>query len=103
VKYTATMNTPGYLPWSDDDPPVFDTASEAWRYLADQRRNQEDDAWNAEDQAGGEPYSDIVTLLENTASGDTTEGTVYGNTPGNDSPHDLGIAYCVTETEEERR
>ncbi len=26
MKYTAIINTPGYLPWSDEEPPIFDIA-----------------------------------------------------------------------------
>lgn len=100
MKYVATMNVPGYLPWSDDEPPVFDTAGEAWAYLAERRREQEDDAFNAEDLAGGEPYSNTADTLEMCAV-NGGDGTVYGSNPGLfESPSDLGIAYCVTEVDE---
>lgn len=33
--YVATVNVPGYLPDSDEPPPVFTCAPAAWRYLQD--------------------------------------------------------------------
>lgn len=112
MPYTATMNTPGYLPW-DDDPPVFDSASEAWSYLADARREQEDAMFNPEmgdSTVNDAPYTDTVDQLdaysgaEPTGEGNGT-GTVYGWTPGYSGistglHYDLGIAYSVTEVEE---
>lgn len=40
TRYVATINVPGYLPM-DDDPPVFDSAREAWQYLV----GEVDRAW----------------------------------------------------------
>jgi hypothetical protein len=97
VRYVATMATPGYLPWSDDPSPVFETARDAWDYLTDERKRQEDDA-TAIDETGPDelPYSDTVTELDKLAAMLTDEiGTVYGNTPGYDGDHDLGVAYSV--------
>lgn len=92
MPYTVIMNTPGYLPWDDDEPPVFDTAREAWSYLAEQRRSQEDDSTDSD------TYSDTVDTLEMRAV-NGGDGTVYGSTPGYDGDHDLGVAYSVTEVE----
>jgi hypothetical protein len=42
TRYIATLNTPGYLP-QNDDPPVFDTAREAWQYLVSEVERSWDD------------------------------------------------------------
>ena len=98
LRYVATMATPGYLPWSDDAPPSFVSSSDAWHYLADERRWQEDAA-TAIDETGPDElaYSDTVTELDELASatGADVDGTVYGATPGYDGNHDLGVAYTV--------
>jgi hypothetical protein len=105
IRFVATVNIPGYLPM-DDDPPVFDTARDAWAYLADERRRGEDDT-------DGPECTDTVSALDYIASGEHQHGnpledwptavdgtgTVYGSTPGSDSPHDLGLAYGVTSFE----
>lgn len=106
--YVATINIPGYLP-QDDEPPVFDTPAEAWQYLADERERGEDSAYVEGDS---EEYSATYTNLKAIAAhcaagmpGDTHPvnldgtGTVYGDTPGYDGNHDLGLAYCVTLSE----
>lgn len=90
MAFVATMNTPGYMPW-DDDPPVFDTAAEAWEYLADERTRQADEA----EDAGIDVERDVAPLMEEALTGN--EGTVYLPTPGREGDeHDLGIAYSVT-------
>jgi hypothetical protein len=92
MTYVATINVPGYLP-TDDDPPVFDSADQAWLYLAQYRANDED-----ESATPLTPYSETVAELEGMAMGEgATErtGTVYGPTPGYDGDHDLGLAYSV--------
>jgi len=104
-RFVAIINVPGYMPM-DDDPATFDTAQEAWDYLADERTNAEDDF-------EGEAYSDTRELLAalgeqahwrhqeaaewlagNGLAADGT-GTVYGDTPGYEGEHDLGLAYSV--------
>lgn len=109
TRFVATINIPGYLPM-EDEPPVFDTAGDAWSYLADERRRAEDDT-------EGEEYTVIVRILDYIASGEHQHGnpsedvptspdgtgTVYGSTPGREddaSAHDLGLAYCVSVAEE---
>jgi hypothetical protein len=111
TQYMATVNTPGYLPM-DDDPPVFDTASEAWAHHANAREGHEGD------MSDDSEYSDVVMSLRYAAGPtfypDTAPGTepgnphedvplnadgtgvIYGPTPGYDGDHDLGLAYCVT-------
>src|SRR5574341_1473780 len=100
--YVATVNVPGYLP--ECEPMAFDTADEAWDYLADERRRDED-----QDESASE-YSGAVTLLDYIASGDhihgppqedwptNADGTgmMLADTPGSDSPHDLVLAYVVS-------
>jgi hypothetical protein len=107
-KYVAIINTPGYLPM-DDEPPTFDTAQEAWEYLAEEREHAEDSADYADDDPEAYEYSDTLATLRYIA-GDEHEhgnpredyptnadgtGTVYGGTPGYDGEHDLGLAYSV--------
>jgi hypothetical protein len=103
--FVATINVPGYLPM-DDDPPVFETAQEAWVYLADERERAEDDAYRGGPDADG--YSDDVQVLRALAHGDwdplgldnaiasNGTGAVYAKTPLYDGGHDLGLAYSVT-------
>lgn len=93
--YDAIINTPGYLP--EGDILSFDTAREAWAYLADELRRQEDEL------IPGDSYSDTVLTLEAKAGATTADGspyeqqgTVYGPTPGYDGEHDLGVAYTVS-------
>lgn len=126
AQYIATINVPGYLP-EDDEPPVFDTAQEAWSYLADERTRGEDDypdwhpgRWSAEYSETREtlavlaepahwqtsdrdnPGSDVTAwLAEHGINADGT-GTVYGPTPGYDDALDLGLAYSVQVAEDDR-
>ena len=88
--FVATINVPGYLPM-DDDPPTFDLAMDAWAYLHEERKREEDEDDSADQ------YSDTVRMLHTLATDITCgPGYVLGRTPGSDSPHDLGLAYCVT-------
>lgn len=106
-KYVAIINTPGHLP--ESEPAEFDTAREAWDYLADERKRAED---SAEDWPVGNPYEytethDVLTRIagqepigpmlwdgDPVTNADGT-GTVYGNSPGYFGDHDLGKAYSV--------
>jgi hypothetical protein len=98
MRYIATMNTPGYLPQSDDAPPVFDTPAAAWEYLASERRTAEDaDETEYEDDEG--EYSDVVDELDTYENADHGPDTVHGYTPGRAGDRDLGIAYSVTQVE----
>jgi hypothetical protein len=87
MPYVATINVPGYLPM-DDDPPVFDTAREAWEYLYEEHERAVDgaEAWREDDGI------DIHNM--------DREGVIYASTPGYEGDHDLGLAYCVTYTSE---
>lgn len=103
-KYLALVNVPGYLPMADE-PAEFDSARDAWEYLADERKRDEDDAWTDD---GPEGYSGTANILEMAARGTMSDyanagldevdgtGTVHGPTPGYDGSHDLGLAYSVT-------
>ena len=106
-RFLATINTPGYLP-TDDSPPVFDTAREAWDYLLGERRDAED---YAIEDGEGEGYSATFNILEQLASGNDVSdltgvdssdltGSVVGDTPGAEwsrANDDLGLVYTVTE------
>lgn len=83
-KYVAIINTPGHLP--ESEPAEFDTAQEAWDYLADERKRAEEEypEWT-------DPYPMLPDIAE---MGDST-GIVYGSTPGYEGNHDLGVAYNV--------
>jgi hypothetical protein len=91
MKYVATINTPGYLP--EGDAVVFDTAAEAWSYLADELRRTEDDMFEEGDD---DAFSETVDELDAKAQAGSGEGVVYGDTPGYKGDHDLGKAYCVS-------
>ena len=90
MQYIATISTPGYLPDSDDLA-VFDTATEAWEYLRDERAE-------AFDQAEQEmPVHDRVLFATQVMAGEP--GTLTTTTPGYEGDHDLGKAYSVTARE----
>lgn len=113
--FVATINIPGYSPM-DDDPPTFDTAREAWAWLAEERKRGEDDTEGEEysvtadaltylgsDDAEYDPRNRVRTRLDNDHLGAVASdgtGAVYGGTPGYDGTHDLGLAYCVSVAEE---
>jgi hypothetical protein len=114
MKFLATTNIPGYLPM-DDDPPIFDTAREAWAYLANERIVDEDhgfDALESEPDADDGGYSSIVNTMESLGTGHLSfeddlvgvcldgTGTIWGpSCPP--QMHDLGINYTVSVAEEE--
>jgi hypothetical protein len=79
----------------DDDPPVFDSPRDAWSWLAERRRESEDFAVDVTGDGG--PYSSTVDELDAYASSEHGPDTIYGDTPGYDGDHDLGLAYSVTE------
>lgn len=97
-KYLAVVNVPGYLPMADE-PAEFDSARDAWEYLADERRRDEDDLGDGE-------YSETVDALARQADAGwlvcdfERVGAVYGPTPGYDGSHDLGLSYSVTVADE---
>lgn len=111
MPYIASISTPGYLP--EGDPEEFDTAAEAWAWLASERRRDEDDLpgipVDPADPNGPCTYSETVLELERHAEATMVDGdswarpgTVYGPTPGRgEDTHDLGLAYCVTWEEDE--
>jgi hypothetical protein len=95
TKYLAFINIPGYLP--EGDALVFDTPGEAWAWLADERKEAEESAYEPGDD---EDYTETVhALIERANAAEGSElygpGTVYGETPGYDGSHDLGRAYSV--------
>jgi hypothetical protein len=95
MPYVAIINVPGYMP--EVEPVPFDTAWDAWDYLADIRRNMEDTVLEPSDS-----YSETVLALEGNSMRRMADyslyaytGTVYGPTPGYVGDHDLGFAYSV--------
>lgn len=108
TQYVATINVPGYLP-TDDEPPTFDTAREAWTYLLDERKLAEDESNTfSHPSLVKSTYTPVVGILEawviapqqGFPFADWT-GCVVGPTPGYDGDHDLGLAYSVELTSEE--
>lgn len=91
-KFYAIVNVPGYLSM-DDEPPVFDTAQEAWAHLADERRLDEDGSYDGGPlDAFSETAHELKRLADDPNSG---PGSLHGWTPGYDGDHDLGLAYTV--------
>jgi hypothetical protein len=109
--FMAYINTPGYLP--DNEAAVFDTAQEAWDFLATERAKHEDEAepFEARSPEYSETCEKLSDLSEDrrwSAPGAvrdlflgsyhlTTDGTgsITGPTPGYQGSHDLGLAYTV--------
>jgi hypothetical protein len=115
MTFLAAINVPGYLP-TDDDPPVFETAREAWDHLRDEHSM----SWNDVEVPGGpdgilpEPFRTQYQSTDEELAKYASKrwmvcdfervGTVYGPTPGYEGDHDLGLAYSVTavpDTEED--
>jgi hypothetical protein len=97
MPYVAIINVPGYLP-TGDDPPTFDTASEAWLYLTEERERDEDEYEGPRDSETVRELAEWSNRCLNPGSESvnfTGQGTVYGSTPGYDGDHDLGLAYSV--------
>lgn len=104
TSFEAIQNTPGYMPMADE-PAVFESAAEAWGYLADERERGEDYG------PGDGSYSVTTLLLRALAENPSAHvgsylnpdgtGVIYGGTPDYDGDHDLGIAYSVVISEME--
>lgn len=92
AKFVATINTPGYLPNSDTPPPMFDDATSAWAYLAEERERAESEAYGL----GADDAADTAGDAHRLASRSDV-GSIWLVTPGPDSDHDLGLVYGVTE------
>lgn len=94
--YAAMTHSPGCLPDTAEDLPTFDTAAEAWCYLADGLSDY--DGWtleDPEDEAGPSRRSDLALALEeNERVSDQLPitGTVYGPD---------GYCYTVEVSEDE--
>lgn len=110
--FTAHINVPGYSPEDDGEPARFDTAQEAWAYLASERAAHEDEQHESgDDEDYSATYGTLAELGEPEHwTGTTLEigawlgqhgilsngfGTVYGPRPGYDGQHDQGLAYSV--------
>jgi hypothetical protein len=92
--YVAVVSTPGYLP--ESEPVEFDTAAEAWAYLAEERKRAEDENpdWSDHDCPFPQDCDYSDTYAELLGMGDEV-GSVSGETPGYEGDHDLGLAYSV--------
>ena len=112
--YSAVINIPGYSPQADELA-TFETAREAWAYLAGERERDEDAAEYSEPDVREFEYSDewdamrLLGLLDENIDAETRDaylaeyalnsdgtGTVYADTPGYTGDHDQGLAYSVT-------
>jgi hypothetical protein len=94
TKYVATINVPGYLP-VDDEPPVFDEAREAWQYLV----SEVDRQWDEYPEDVNGACVEAHTAMHNVDQ--SQPGTVYAPTPGYEGSHDLGLAYSVSEVQDD--
>jgi hypothetical protein len=102
--YVANIHVPGYLP--EGDMPTFETAAEAWRYLADEMERGElshaPDDWS--DLEG--PQSCTSTYLEvQRMEREDRVGAVHGPSylapPDEDTSTDLGLVYEVQWSDED--
>jgi hypothetical protein len=102
--YVATINVPGYLPDMTEEPAYFDTAAEAWAWLESERERDESEASDDGLIVASDCLTELRFLAESAQlhsvfAPQIGEGTIYGDTPGYDGSHDLGLAYCVTAVE----
>lgn len=98
LRFVATINVPGYSPM-DDDPPTFESARDAWGYLASERERGEE--FNETEDG----FTDTFHRLTDLAEADWDErvpaalamdgtGVVYGDRPGYGGD-DPGLIYAV--------
>lgn len=97
MKYAAIVSVPGYLPDSDEPPPLFDEAWQAWQCLYNERRAEIEQTFGRDDETVEE--LNRVCRFSLTLERPVT-GTVVGPTPGYEGDHDLGVAYQVVEVED---
>lgn len=91
LHYMAVINTPGYLS-EQDDPPVFETAREAWQYLVGEVERAWDDNENDPQGACVDAHTQLNCIDQNRAGG------IHAGTPDYTGDHDLGVHYSVVET-----
>lgn len=92
--YMATRNVPGYMPM-DDDPPIFESAREAWQHHVEEVERDWDDYPDDENGACIEAHTTLHNIDQ------SREGAFHAPTPGYEGEHDLGVAYSVTYVEED--
>ena len=93
IVYVAIVNVPGYL--AELDPFYSHDAAECWTYLADEREAWECEYPEENDGEFSDTLSDLRRLARYARHGVNRCGLVYGDTPGYDGSHDLGLAYSV--------
>lgn len=86
-RYVATITTPGQ-PHEPVDPPLFYSAGEAWRWLADQRIDDEDD-WDDSDTYSA-TSDELVARIATDAP-----GVVTAPTPDHAIGMPIGLVYTV--------
>jgi hypothetical protein len=87
AQYVATVNTPGYLP-EDDEPAVFETARDAWEYLAEEVER------DAEMDPRPRNYDRAAHMIQACIA--DPDGPLTGIWAHDDAdPHDLGLVYSV--------
>jgi hypothetical protein len=112
-RFTAVISVPGEMT-TEETLPTFDTAQEAWAYLAKERREAEDERSVYVDGLPCEEYSSAVDVLDYLASDDGQAvygdplalqvigadgtGVIVAPTPGYDGEHDVGVSYTVALT-----
>ena len=92
--YAAIQNVPGYLPM-DDEPPTFETARDAWQYLVGEIERSWDEDPDDANGAHIEAHTQLPHLDQ------SQPGAIHAPTPGDDGSHDLGMAYCVVEIDDD--
>ena len=97
MPYLPTVNTPGYQPM-DEDPPVFETAAEAWTYLAEDRAEALSALENVSPDLRTHALWSAASDARRRDDGDPAScgSLIAAHTPGYEGDHDLGIAYTVT-------
>lgn len=98
--FVAMTHSPGCLPDTAEELPTFDTAAEAWIYLADALSDEE--GWTVDDEddpEGPQSRSALALALERNAQAVMADGTSYtvvGTLVGPD-----GYCYSVEYAEED--
>jgi hypothetical protein len=93
LHYHIIKNTPGYMPWSDEAPYAYSRFADAKSALIDELKRDEDSYAMEDDEDMAEACCHAAEDVNLWSSPDVA----YVVT---ERPHDLGIAYSVTECTE---